>query len=320
MKKNNIILAGVLLVVFILGLVGVTLAKSQEEPAGAIIEDHLVGVFVTTENLDLFDFDNYLNDNAEDIVNGRKVDDDNSYEGRLYATYEDQVRINEETGETITRQEYVFGDIEGFSYFTVTKYENDSSYTALYGDDVFSEGNTSLTSTDNGKNIKIEGTIYMLPNIDTVFYMNPVYQSASGEIYAMQGQGISGSMGTEGSDFSQTLEASYTVTEDQSTRTDSTSVEISISVLYEPVNIEVIEFDENNEIVASNEYTPGEVPKNINLMPDTEYIVVTTQKTKPQDGFVYSREIYQKDDTSVTTFYGIDDGILRTQYTSLVWY
>jgi len=318
MKRNNIILAAILLAVFILGLVGVALANPQtiEETK----EDRLVGVFVTTEYLDLFDFNSYLNNNTNNIVNGRKMKDDGSYNGRLYATLEDQVITNEETGETLTRQKYVFSDIDGFEYFTAEMQNNGQTYTATYGDDVFSDGNTHISVTDFGNSIEIEGTVYVLPKRDdNVFYMNPVYQTDSGDIYATQGTGLSGNMDSEGSVMSQTLDASYTVTKDGNSQTDSASIKVSISGMYEPVGIEIIEFDENSEIVARNEYAPGDVPKNIELMTKTEYIVVTTRKSDPQGGFSFSAETYNKSDTSINTFYSLDDGICRGQYTTLTW-
>lgn len=317
MKRNNIILAGVLLAVFILGLVGVALANPQIIETGK--EDRLAGVLVTTESLDLFDFESYLSDNAGKIAGGREATDDGSYDGRIYAVLEEEEIMNKNTGESFTHQKYAFGYIDGFSYFTARIQDGESYYTATYGDEIFTDGNTSLKTTDEGNIIEIEGTIYILPGVSNVFYMNPVYQSDNGDIYVMQGTGISGSMGTEGSAMTQTLDASYAVTEDGITKTDSISVKISVNVMYEPVSIEIVEFDENSEIVARNEYSPGEVPKSIEPMPGTEYIVVTTRKSDPQGRNAFSGEIYTTTDRSMNTFYAGDDGICRGQYTVLEW-
>lgn len=73
-------------IVILCALTGSQLA--QENAGTNIYEDRLVGVLVTTEYLDLFDFENYLGDNIKGFSGGEIVVDGDTqkYQGRLYAT------------------------------------------------------------------------------------------------------------------------------------------------------------------------------------------------------------------------------------------
>ncbi len=322
MKRNNIILAGILFTVFIIGLTGFVLADPQASEGS--MEDHMkdrmVGVLVTTDSLDLFDFESYFNENANKVLKGNQIINSGAYDGRIYATLEDESLTNVKTGATVIHQKFVFNDIDGFSYFTAKIQDENRDYKSTHLDDAITAGKTHFEYTDDGIGVELEGTIYVTPTRQNyIFYMNPVYQNENGDVYVMQGSAISGNMDMEGTVFSQTLESSYIVTENDKTKTDTITVRISISALYEPVNIEIIEFDKNNEIVEIHKYTAGEVPKTIKSQTETEYIFVITKKNNPHDGLVYSRELYQKDDTGFNTFYSRDDGICINQYTELIW-
>lgn len=318
MKRNNIILAGVLFTVFIIGLTGFVLADPQASEDS--IEDRMVGVLITTDSLDLFDFESYFNENANKILKGNQIINSGAYDGRIYATLEDELLTNVKKDKTVINQKFVFNDIDGFSYFTAKIKDENGDYTSTHADDAIAVGKTHFKYTDDGIDVELEGTIYVTPTRQNyIFYMNPVYQNENGDVYVMEGSAISGNMDMEGTVFSQTLESSYIVTENGKTKTDTITIRTSISVLYEPVNIEIIEFDKNNEIVEIHKYTAGEMPKTIKSQTETEYIFVITEKNNPHDGPVYSRELYQRDDTGFNTFYSRDDGICINQYTELIW-
>ena len=53
-----------------------------------ISQDRLIGVVVTEEHLDLFDFESFLNDNINQIIKGKDVDGsmDKKYQQAIYAT------------------------------------------------------------------------------------------------------------------------------------------------------------------------------------------------------------------------------------------
>ena len=111
--KHNVMIA-VCCVFIICALAGCQLAL---ESAGANTNgDRLIGVFITNEYLDLFDFEGYLNDNINSFRGG-EIDAERSnthkYQGRLYAVLVPKAHVNEETGESTVTHEYVFEGIEG---------------------------------------------------------------------------------------------------------------------------------------------------------------------------------------------------------------
>lgn len=89
-KLGIIILACVLVAAFILGATGaVTFAKDEPtENSDSASKDRLIGVFITTEHLDLFDFESYFQDNANKVLSGGEISSSDSapFQGRLYAT------------------------------------------------------------------------------------------------------------------------------------------------------------------------------------------------------------------------------------------
>lgn len=67
----------------VLPLTGCQLALPGEESAQ---DDRLIGVYVTTEYLDLFDIESYLEDNLNAGWTGGEITGDTDpYEGRVYA-------------------------------------------------------------------------------------------------------------------------------------------------------------------------------------------------------------------------------------------
>ena len=91
MRNKSIvaILAGVVISALILGSTGVVSLAKNEESLEADVQqkDRLIGIFVTTEYLDLFDFEGYLNENMNKVLSGGEISqaDSAKYEGRLYA-------------------------------------------------------------------------------------------------------------------------------------------------------------------------------------------------------------------------------------------
>ena len=68
-------------------LTGCQLAVETVNEQGMHNSDQLVGVVVTTEYLDLFDMEGYLEDNLGSIMAGKNPDQ-SDYQGRLYAQEE----------------------------------------------------------------------------------------------------------------------------------------------------------------------------------------------------------------------------------------
>ena len=299
-KTGIIILSCVLVVSFILGVTGaVTFAKDEptDNPNGEG-EGRLIGVFITTEYLELFD------------------------QGRLYAKLVDDSYTDSETGKIVTTKNYVFDGIEGIACFSA-RYTDESGvqYWRIGGDDAISDVDTNFNSTDAGDSIDMKGTIYVSASKGfNVFYYNPVYQTATGEVYLMSGQSMShgGELST-GMSSSQALKEEQTVTIDGEITTISSNIEVSTCFMDTPIGAGVIQFDEDGSIISREDYAAGDLPFKITTSSDTEYIIVETHMRSGDGKETVARELFQPDDESLFTFSCREDGICIKQYCNMVW-
>jgi len=78
----------VLIMILALVLSGCQLAKPEAQAEAG--NDMLVGVFVTAEHLDLFDFEAYFNDHANELISGGNtmIENTDGYQQRIYANME----------------------------------------------------------------------------------------------------------------------------------------------------------------------------------------------------------------------------------------
>jgi hypothetical protein len=323
-KKIMIIFACVLLACFALGAADVVkLADTSTSEENTNDKDRLIGVFVTTEHLDLFDIGGYFNDHANQILSGGEINEGESaeYEGRLYATLIEKPYTNEQTGKTTMTMEYVFEGVEGISYYCPLFSDEAGSYHGASGDEAISDGHTAINATDAGDSISLEGTIYVSTSGGpTAFYYNPVYQTAQGEVYAVSGQGMSyGGDITTGMSGSQELKAEMSTTTGDETETVSSKIKMAVCFMDAPTGVTVIQLNRESKVLAAHEYAPGTLPETLIVEPYTEYIVVETHTTGADRSEATMREVFQPGDDSLFAFYCRDDGICIKQYCGIKW-
>lgn len=325
-KLGIIILACVLVAVFILGVTG-AVAFAQDEPSDnseGASKDRLIGVFITTEYLDLFDFESFVQDNANKVLSGGEISSSDSapYQGKLYATLVDDVHTDPETGETITTKEFVFDGVEGISYFRAKHTDaSGTEYWSAGGDDAISDAHTGLHFTDAGDSIEMKGTIFVSASKGSnVFYYNPVYQTATGEVYLMSGQGMShgGELAT-GMSGSHALKEEQTITIDGKSQTIRSSIEISTCFMDTPVSTTILQYDKDGSIVFKEDYAAGELPFKIITSSDAEYIIVEAHMKSRDGKETVARELFQPDDQNLFAFSCREDGICIKQYCSVDW-
>ncbi len=322
MNKRSIAIIS-LVILMILALAGCQLA--QPDTGTAAGEDRLIGVLVTTEYLDLFDTEAYLNDHLTIRSNGEiNIDGDRSkYQGRLYAKLVKMTHTNDDAGEKFETKQYAFTDMKGFSYF-VTKIpstEEHSNYTATSSDDSFSDGKTAINAGETNYSLSLEGTLFVSAlEGERTYYFNPVYQCDDGSVYATTGSGLSSSADQgDGATMSQTMESKLTTTVNGQTKEYNTSIKITIQVMNPPGKIVVYQMDQNNAILARTEYAPGKLPKTIASDQNTEYILVETHTAGPEGKAQVSRTLFEKGKQSLDTFYCREDGVCVKQWTQLDW-
>jgi hypothetical protein len=308
----------------LLALTGCQLAI--EDAGTEAAEDKLVGVFITTEPLDLFDTEAYLSDILSDFSGGElpPISDNSNYQGRLYAELTPRTDTNEETGEIIETEEYVF-PVEGFAFFATTVPGNkaEDSYTASTIDPAIGDGHLGVNVSDEGKIVTLTGTLYTTPQeLPVTYYYNPVYQSADGSVYVVSGGGgfmVNTEAYSEGEVYSQSFDATTTTTENGVTRTDSCSVTVSINVMFAPEKIVVLQMSESNAVLSREEYEPGALPENLSPERNAAYLLVETHKRNEAGEIVVSREVYSHDAQRFETFSPRPDGVCVKSWTAINW-
>jgi hypothetical protein len=306
-------------------LTGCQLAKEDagEDNNG----DRLIGVFVTKEYLDLFDMEGYLNDNISKLSGGGDIildGNDSKYQGRLYATLKTRTLTEEKTGKTMNTKEFIFDNVDGSSFFVakIPDIECEHSYFTSGSGDGISDRHSTNNYGDQENSTTLEGTIYLSPNYaSNTCFINPVYQSADGSVYATEERGgfmVDGMVG-EGPVYSTTLNETTTITENGKNKSASISITISLVVMIAPEKVAILQMNHDSAIVSRNEYSPSELPDTLNMEMATEYLIVETYKHDRGGNLVVTRTIYDRNDESIDTFYCRDDGICVKNWAQLNW-
>ncbi len=306
-------------------LAGCQLAK--EETVLQQERDKLIGVYMTTEYVDTFDFERYFEDNIGDIMNGGEVviedNEQNAYQNRIYATIVEAVSVDEVSGEKLTHQSYKFKDLEGIGYYSPVCYETEAgnAYVAIESDPGICDAKSHITSTDAGDMIELEGTIYICPDEEGLVgvYCNPVYQCPDGSVYLVPGHGMSFSGSGEGGSMSHKLEDKVTVNENGKEKNYVNTIEIKVETVYEPTKIQVLQMDASGNKLNSQEYEPGKLPEEIKPLADTEYFIIETHKPDATGENVVTRKMVGKEETFFQTLYVGERKVCEQTMTEIKW-
>ena len=327
---------------------GCSLAKPEEELRSDLpIEDSLIGVLITTEYLDLFDMEAWLNDNINDLAKGGEtvIDGDTSqYQGRIYAKAVEKTWHSED-GEAHTTTEYEFPEeLKGHAFLcpTLTD-ENGNPYTSSMGSEIFADSHVHLKSSDTGTAVELTSTIYYdplaipkesitelhedgseTPGNHVAFYHNPVYQTPEGEVYVTSGSGTAYSAGPGVGFYGQ--QGSHMLSQKQSTNIDGESqllesyVEITMHAVRCAEKIVINEMSGDNQILRTAEYSHEDFPRELNVGSDTAYVIVETHSLDENDELLVSRQICTADseDESFTVYVPLENGYVSKQRTKVV--
>ena len=207
--------------------------------------------------------------------------------------------------------EYVFKGIDGMQCFFTNKDNMDNAIVS-HVDSAFTDKSCSLhVINDDQQNVALKAKLYLGTSFDEILIQNPVYQTESGEVYAVAGQGADYS-GEEGMGGSFSLSESIERNADGKTVTRGTSVDIEVEVVAVPEKIIVLQFDAAGKLLSSESFTPGELPDSMES--EAAYIVVGTVS---QSGTQY--EVFQPDDESISVLYCRADGVCVKQSCAVSW-
>lgn len=258
----------------ILGAMAIAYAVGASGRASMVKQaDNLVGMLVTTQPLPV-------------------ADDD-----RLYAE--------------LTDGEYVFNGVDGMQCFFTNKDNMDNAIVS-HVDVAFTDKSSKLHVIDDDRqNVELRAKLYLGTSFNDILYQNPVYQTASGEVYAVNGQGNDYS-GEEGMGGSFSLGESVKRYEDGKMMSYGTSVNIDVEVIAVPEKIIVSQFDAEGKLISSESFAPGRLPDGMES--SAAYIVVGTVS---QSGTKYA--VFQPDDNSISALYCRADGVCVNQSCAVSW-
>ncbi|MBQ8813592.1 MAG: hypothetical protein IJZ85_03715 [Lachnospiraceae bacterium] len=308
-------------------LTGCQLAKADagDDTAAEAQRDTLVGIMVTTEWLDLYNMDAWMEDNLDQIVAGGNVtldaEDAQKYQQRLYATLVERPLYDENGQVTSSSKEFVFEGVEGVMFYAATVNDGDrGTYTTSSSDRGISMTKNHITVNDEGTFVDLEGTIYVVPQTEIPTYTKyPIYQEPDGDMYLVQGSSISFDTGSEGMSMSTTYDEEVSVTDENGEKSVmGSSIKVTIEVINRPERVVVSQLDDQSQLISRVEYPADQMPKQIVPEAETAYIIVEMFKQGMEQETI-DRQLYDKEENGFYTMAAREDGICEQIYTAIKW-
>lgn len=240
MKK----LAIALIFAIALMLPGCSLLREDGEPADA---DRLVGVYITENYIDSFDFEAYVQDNASSLSGGSgeiSREDAAKYTRRIYAEITD--------GKTSF-------PIEGIA-FIAARYEKDgeSCTGSDYGDKL-ADVHLSINVSDDMETTVLTGKLFADSGAGHMSaYCNPVYQQADGRVYLVPGEGVSANMGSMTHSLSESCESAK-----KGERGYGMDITLEVEGSRPSEKLAVLLYSAEGALLSRTEYAPEEMPEEI---------------------------------------------------------
>lgn len=239
MKK----LAIALIFALALMLPGCSLLREDGEPADA---DRLVGVYITENYIDSFDFEAYVQDNASSLSGGGEIsrEDAAKYTRRIYAEMTD--------GKTSF-------PIEGIA-FIAARYEKDgeSCTGSDYGDKL-ADVHLSINVSDDMETTVLTGKLFADSGAGHMSaYCNPVYQQADGRVYLVPGEGVSANMGSMTHSLSESCESAK-----KGERGYGMDITLEVEGRRTSEKLAVLLYSAEGALLSRTEYAPEEMPEEI---------------------------------------------------------
>ena len=239
MKK----LAIALIFALALMLPGCSLLREEGEPADA---DRLVGVYITENYIDSFDFEAYVQDNASSLSGSGEIsrEDAAKYTRRIYAEITD--------GKTSF-------PIEGIA-FIAARYEKDGeSYNGSDYGDKLADVHLSINVSDDMETTVLTGKLFADSGAGHMSaYCNPVYQQADGRVYLVPGEGVSANMGSMTHSLSESCESAK-----KGERGYGMDITLEVEGRRPSEKLAVLLYSAEGALLNRTEYAPEEMPEEI---------------------------------------------------------
>lgn len=312
-------------------LTGCQLAQPEETEVRG--QDRMVGVLVTRESLGLIDMEGYLNDNLDQVLSGEElvVEGAAQYSGRLEAVKNVKTRTGED-GTEWTDVDFTFEGVDGryFAFFFADSgidadiAEGEGYWTSV-GDPVFCDVHTGLDVTDEGEMIAIEATIYVDQSIGNVgFHYNPIYQTADGRFYAVEGSGSS-FQADLGGRMTHTMKEEVRATwsaggEEGETENFGSEIKITVQGVKIAESVRLLHMSADNQVLEEREYAPDDVPEWIEPAEGTAYLICETRILDENGQTKLTRQIQDAESGPIVFYqrYG-EDGICVSTELQIDW-
>lgn len=215
--------------------------------------------------------------------------------------------------------QYQFPEGCGLSCFTflVPGSEEEEGYWADTVSPELSDVSKGLHVGD-GNSLEMEATLYVSDGLEDLafsVYMNPVYYTPSGEVYALGTAPTGVGMGGDslGASFSVSQETKITLSEEVTTR--GGMVKLNIEPVHLPQTYVILEMSESNEVLAETVYTPEEMPETYVPSAETAYIILEARGEKT------TRTVYSPADDSAAMdcYHPGQYGLCIKGYTTIEW-
>ena len=303
MKKT----AFVWMLILLLCLSGCRLAR--EDGAQAQSHDRLVGVFVTEEHLDLFDFEAYFQDHANELISGGKtmIEDTRGYEQRIYANME--------------KGGCVFEGLDGILFASYAfREENVSGFRNAPENRV--SGWVNLEESETETVLSMDGTIYISDKIGYAqYFYNPVWQDGEGRVYLTAGTGLSSNV-TEGTGMKNWHDISdeYSLTTGGQSKSYRADIRIAIEAITLPESYSICYMDENHQKLTEAVFSPEKMPSQLQPPEGTAYLMVESTSHRRDGTEFVSRQIFSREEDTVLEIYIPEENhICIKSNTQILW-
>lgn len=285
---NKKILAGLLLIVVM--FTGCQLAVP--EAASSKGKDKLVGVFVTEEYLDLYDFEAFAAENSNKLVEGESLVFDSEYEGKVFAT-----------GSKENPSDIRFEDYDGVLFIDASYEKDGERYSSVGCSSQISQIHISVD--DKGRSI--EGTVFVKDKPIIEVMMNPVYETESGEIYLMSGSGMSMDNEYGSSSMSMFLSESRTVREGSEETEESFKVKVNFEGALDVDHYVLKQMNENDDQLIGQLIYQDDIPESIEVMDDAAYMILEKRGVDHEGESFVERTMINEEESFNVFFFGESD-------------
>ena len=133
------------------------------------------------------------------------------------------------------------------------------------------------------------------------------------------GHGLSMEERGEGQNYTQKFDSSQVTIINGKTKTEKSSVKLSLAVKYPTDEVVFIQMDEENQVTYSKTCLIIQIPEKIVPEETTAYIIVEEHKTDENGESVITRTVYGTENETIGIYTARDDGICDKTSIEVNW-